>query len=87
MTEAIGAVDTSKVQTKSNKELQALEEKQKNNPFSKFDKNGDGKLEGTEIVALKAALAGMSFEVDSDGSIDESAFEDAFKNAKFEMKD
>lgn len=93
MTTGISAIEsgatsgtTSNFKQKGNEELNKIQEMQESNPFSKFDSDGDGKIAGTELAAMKLVLTGISFNVDSDGSIDESAFNSAFKNAEFEAQ-
>lgn len=73
-------------QQKNNSELQRVQSLKENNPFDKFDNDSNGKISGTEIAAMKVVLAGIYFGTDSDGSIDESAFNSAFRNAEFEAK-
>ena len=89
MTEAIGAITsgvTSDFQQKSGAELQKVQDLKAKNPFDKFDKDGDGKISGTEISALKIVLAGVNFSMDADGAIDEAAFNAAFTSLEFETK-
>ncbi len=73
-------------QQKSNSELEKIQELKENNSFDKFDKDSDGKISGTEIAAMKVVLSGIYFGTDSDGAIDEAAFNAAFRNAEFEAK-
>ena len=89
MTEAIGAITsgvTSNFQQKSVAELEKIQQLKANNSFDKFDKDGDGKISGTELSALKVVLAGIDFDVDAEGAIDESAFNAGFTNAEYEAK-
>lgn len=89
MTEAVGAITsgvTSNFQQKNGADLQKIQDLKANNPFDKFDKDGDGKIVGTELAALKIVLAGVSFGTDADGAVDESAFNAAFTSMEFDAK-
>ncbi len=89
MTEAISAITsgiTSNFQQKSGAELEKIQQLKANNSFDKFDTDGDGKISGTELSALKIVLAGIEFDVDAEGAIDESAFIAGFTNAEYEAK-
>ena len=89
MTEAIGAITsgvTSNFQQKSGAELEKIQQLKANNSFDKFDKDGDGKISGTDHSALKVVLSGIDIEVEAEGAIDESAFNAGFTNAEYEAK-
>ena len=89
LTEAVSGITfgvTSNFQQKSDAEVQKIQDLKASNPFDKFDLDGDGKIAGTEISALKVVLAGVNFDTDAEGAIDESAFDAAFSDLEYEAK-
>ena len=63
--------------TNTDKNTEKIKKLAEEYDFDKFDIDGDGKLNDTELTRLKQVFTTVDFDEDEEGCVDETAFNNA----------